>query len=88
MHTRIKLIKLSFFIALLFAFNGILLANIILPSGGKDGSYWRPGSVQHISWDKMFLDTTKNINIYLWNGDSSTLTLIGSNILSTLGYYN
>jgi len=78
----IIMILISFF----FAFNNLLLANI-LPSGGKDGSYWRPGSSQNISWDKSFLDTTKTLNIYLWNGDSSTLTLIGNNIISTTEHY-
>jgi len=75
-------------VSLIFAFNTSLLANIILPSGGKDGSYWRPNSTQHISWDVLFIDTTKTLNIYLWNGDSSTLTLIGNNIISSTGYYN
>jgi len=83
-----KLNTVAIIIASFFAFNSLLLANVVLPSGGKDGSFWRPNSVQHISWDVLFVDTTKNLNIYLWNADSSTLTLIGSNIISSTGSYN
>jgi len=83
-----KLNTAAIIIASFFAFNSLLLANVVLPSGGKDGSFWRPNSVQHISWDVLFVDTTKNLNIYLWNADSSTLTLIGSNIISSTGFYN
>ena len=72
---------------LICSINTAFASSYILPSGGKDGSYWRPASNQHISWSKFFLDTTKNLDIYLWNADNSTFTLIGSNIISTSESY-
>ncbi len=67
--------------------NNSLKADYIIPSGGKDGNFWRPGTTQYISWSKPFMDTTKSIDIYLWNAKTATFSQIASNIPVNNNYY-
>ncbi len=83
MQIHIKKILLLSIISLLSC---NLYSNII-PSGGLDGKNWKPGSTQFISWNKFFMDTTQNLNIYLWNGETQTLTQLGSNIPAAQSSY-
>jgi hypothetical protein len=89
--TRLKKLNFSlkvniFCVALFFVAISSLKSDII-PSGGLDGNFWQPGSTQFISWSKYFMDTTKTLDIYLWNGDIAEFSLIASNIAVAEGYY-
>lgn len=75
-------------IAILLLLLSINLYGEIIPSGGLDGKDWQPGSTQFISWDKLFMDTTQNLNIYLWNGETGALTLLASDIPAVQSYCN
>lgn len=64
-----------------------LHSQYVLPSGGEDGYGWCRGTTQAISWSKYFMDTTKSIDILLWNADSASFTTIATNIPVADEYY-
>jgi len=57
-----------------------LCGQYVFPSGGSDGYHWSAGSVQIITWSKYFMDTTKNVDILLWNADSAMFSVIAENV--------
>lgn len=85
MKKHIKFIAIAITILIMNIYS--LKADYVIPSGGKDGNFWHPGSRQFISWSKPFMDTTKNIDIYLWNGKIPKYTKIASNVPVSNGYY-
>jgi len=79
-----KQLIILFFFLLCFS---VLRSQYVLPSGGEDGYDWRAGTTQVISWSKYFMDTTKTIDILLWNADSASFSTIATNIPVMDEYY-
>ena len=83
--TTMKKIILNL-IVFLVAF-ATLKSQYVMPSGGEDGYDWRVGTTQAISWSKYFMDTTKNIDILLWDANTATFSTIATNIPVADEYY-
>ena len=64
-----------------------LKSQYIMPSGGEDGYDWRVGTTQVITWSIYFMDTTRTIDILLWNADEADFSTIAKNIPVTAEYY-
>jgi hypothetical protein len=79
-----KIMKMALLLLLAVA---TLYSQDIVPSGGRDGNLWYVGSTQFISWPVAFMDTTKTVDIYLWNADSATYSTIAENIPVSDEYY-
>ncbi|MGI6369054.1 MAG: T9SS type A sorting domain-containing protein [Ignavibacteria bacterium] len=80
--------KKQIIIILMFlSISGIAVSSYIIPSGGFDGKAWYRGSEQYISWTTYFIDTTRNIDILLWNADSSSFSTIATHVPASGGYY-
>jgi len=88
-HKQIKAMRkitLSTAILFLVAF-ATVRSQYVMPSGGEDGYDWRVGTTQVISWSKYFMDTTRSVDILLWNADSASFSTIVTNISVSDEYY-
>jgi hypothetical protein len=79
--------KIVFQAIILLVAVATLNSQYVLPSGGEDGYGWSQGSTQVISWSKYFMDTTRSIDILLWNADAVTYSIIATNIPVRNEYY-
>jgi hypothetical protein len=79
--------RISIITILLLLCVSTLKGQYVFPSGGEDGYDWRVGTTQVISWSKYFMDTTKTIDIYLWNADVATYSLIATEVPVLDEYY-
>jgi len=80
--------KTTLVVAILFL---LMVATVrsqyLMPSGGEDGYDWRVGTTQVISWSKYFMDTTRSVDILLWNADSASFSTIATDIPVSDEYY-
>lgn len=57
----------------------------VIPCGGENGEYWMPNTSHQIKWDTT--DFHGNINLYLWNGNTSQFSTIATNVSAAAGEY-
>jgi len=74
-------------VALFVAIATPLKSQELLPSGGSDGNNWVPGSIQFITWPTIFFDSTKTVDISLWNAKTVSWTTIATDVPTYPGYY-
>lgn len=61
------------------------LHSSVVPAGGDDGHDYEQNSTHYIYWDTIYFES--HVDIWLWNGSSSTYTLIASNVVADSGRY-
>ncbi len=84
--TEISIPNFTSLIMLIFFVSTICSnAQFMNPFGGENGEHWQQNSNQYIIWDTAMF--TGNINVLIWNKDSSQYYTIASNVDYTLGQY-
>jgi len=84
----INIMKKAVIILIIFLVGfSTLRSQYVFPCGGEDGYGCVRGTTQAISWSKYFMDTTRSIDILLWNADSVSFTTLATDVPVTDEYY-